>query len=265
MRSRIPAESLCRSRKEMRGLLARRRFYLADLAALAARRDALGEPMPELPEGLSPSELAAYASFLYDRLPEKRRTSLVYHRGGSRIAYQKQSYADSAYSLFSEMLDGATVLYTDSGRAAAEQVFSEIADFCILPFLDRDGSLVRRSRAIAEELGLFLVGTASVGAGELGSLTYALYGRALLLPSAEQLSLSLRIPYPGQQTLSLLLAILSEVSASLTSLEGSLVQALLRVSISLPAAKLERTVFLVRTLLPDTETVGLTPFDADLL
>ena len=265
MQGDIPKINLEAAGTEQHRILARRRFYLADLATLTARDEMSGELSSVLPAGLSPKELAALASMLYDRLPAERKAPLDYHFGGARVAYQRQGYADSAYSLFSEMLDGATVLYTDSGRSAAEQVFSETADFCILPYADRDGSLVRSSRAIAEELGLLLTGTASVGLGESGALTYALYGRALLAPTAQVLLISLRVPYTGEDALSRLLAIAGEARASLVSVEGSRSSALLRASLSVEGGALDRLVFMLRLLLTDTDVVGLFPYDGDEL
>ncbi len=261
MQSEALGSNLGGSEKELSRLTARRRFYLADAANLAARAAAHGKEIPAPPNGLSPEELSAYASMLFDALGAP--SNLVYHEGGSRIAYQRQGFADAAYTLFSETLDGATVLYTESGRGAAEAVFSETADFCILPFSDREGYLVRSSRAIAEELGLVLTGTASVGAGESGALTYALYGRVPLSPASELLLLSLRLPYVSDGLLPRLAAAAKEVGAELRTLEGAKSGALLRASLAVNARELDRLLFILHTLLTDADVVGLSPFSEE--
>ena len=267
MQSDTTARNLLASRGEASRLAARRAFYIADTARERARalslRLAAGEPLSELPlpcEGLSAAELVLYASWLFSELGIKEETLLSYHSGGSRIAYMRQGYADAAYTLFSESLDGATVSYTDSSRAAAEEVFSEVADFCILPYSDREGSPVRATRTVTEELGLLLVGRASVGAGESGALTYALYGRALLVPQAERVLLALRLPGLSQHTLACLSAAAERVGARLSGLAGD-GTAVLHASLSLARGALAHLCFILQAALPGTDVVGLS--DAD--
>lgn len=263
----MPSEALTQnlgsSASELSRLSARRRFYLADAASLAARAVKDGRELPVPPKGLTEGELAEYAEMLYDALGGTVGTTLTYHEGGARIAYLRQGYADAAYTLFADGLDGATVLYTETGRGAAEAVFSEAADFCILPFSDRDGCFVRSTRAITEEMGLVLTGTASVGAGETGTLTYALYGRAPLPPAAELLSLTLRLPFTSDGVLSLLSAAVRAREAELTALEGAKSGALLRVGIRVRRAELDRLLFTLQTILSDTDVVGLAPFSEE--
>ncbi len=264
MQGEVLSENLRSSAAECERLAARRAFYLADAALSAARelspRLAAGEPLSELPltyEGLSPEELVLFGSLLYRALSVGEEDLLSYHSGGSRIAYMRQSYADAAYSLFSESLDGATVSYTESIRAAAEEVFSEIADFCILPYSDREGSPVRASRAIAEELGLRLVGLASVGAGESGALTYALYGRALLPPQAETVSLSLRLPGISPQTLVGIAAACRRVGASVSEIGSDPAGTVLHAELTVRRSELAHLCFILQTALPGTDVAGL--------
>lgn len=268
MQSDTVSRNLSASSAESARLSARRAFYLADQAnetarALAPRLKA-GEGLSDLPlggEGLSPKELVLYGSLLYRALSVSEGTLLSYHSGGSRIAYMRQSYADAAYTLFSDLLDGATVSYTDSSRAAAEEVFSEVADFCILPYSDREGSTVRASRTVTETLGLRLVGRASVGAGDLGALTYALYGRALLPPQTDTVLIDLRLPAISPHALACLAAASERVGAAVLELGGDNAASVLHASLKVRRSELAHLTFIFEVSLPGTDVVGLS--DAD--
>ncbi len=50
-----------------------------------------------------------------------------------RVAYQRNSYADSAYLQFSKLLQDLRVSYSHSSLSACEDVYNGICEYCILP------------------------------------------------------------------------------------------------------------------------------------
>lgn len=114
----------------------------------------------------------------------------------ARIAYMKNAYADEAYDLLAPLLPSPTVSYTDSYRAACEEVGAKEADFCILPY-ENAGGYLTVTEATAERYGLARVGSCRVFHADGTDVThFALYGRDFLSLDAEApCTLLYRFPY----------------------------------------------------------------------
>ncbi len=114
----------------------------------------------------------------------------------ARIAYMKNAYADEAYDLLAPLLPSPTVSYTDSYRAACEEVSAREADFCILPY-ENAGGYLTATEAMAERYDLCRVGSCRVFHADGTDVThFALYGRDFLSLDAEApCTLLYRFPY----------------------------------------------------------------------
>ncbi len=101
-----------------------------------------------------------------------------------RIAYQRSSYADSAYLRFAPLLDSPRALYAHSFSEVCEQVYNGLSEFCILPLeSSAEGQLNSFSRLI-DRFELKTVATCDIPATDgVRSTRFALLRRdAVLLP-----------------------------------------------------------------------------------
>ncbi len=80
----------------------------------------------EIGERLQQDRDRLLESFFSDNeeLPEDAR---------DRIAYQRNSYADSAYLIFAEQLTSPRVLYSHNFQTVCEEVYNQNCEYCILP------------------------------------------------------------------------------------------------------------------------------------
>ena len=126
---------------------------------------------------------------LSDFLPLRENTA-------ARIAYMKNAYADEAYDLLTPHLPSPTVSYTDSYRAACEEVSAREADFCILPYKNAGGYLTA-TEALAERYALCRVDSCRVFHADGTDVThFALYSRNFLSREAQApCTLLYRFPY----------------------------------------------------------------------
>ena len=122
--------------------------------------------------------------------------------GAARVAYMKNPYADEAYEAFASSLPSPTVSYTDSYRAACEEVAMAEADFCILPY-ENAGGYLASTDALAERYGLLRTAGCRVFHADGTDVThFALYGRAFLACDAEAAcTLLYRFPYGEEGSL----------------------------------------------------------------
>ena len=71
-----------------------------------------------------------------------------------RICYVKNHFSDIAYRIFDNALNGITSDYADSFELAAQSVFYENSNGCILPYESENGGIMPGIRAIAEKYEL---------------------------------------------------------------------------------------------------------------
>lgn len=98
-----------------------------------------------------------------------------------RVAYQRNSYSDSAYLQFSKILQDPRVSYSHSFLAACEDVYNGICEYCILPVeSSSEGQLNSFSRLI-ERYDLKIAATCEVTASADDSkiTRFALLSRTL--------------------------------------------------------------------------------------
>jgi len=98
-----------------------------------------------------------------------------------RVAYQRNSYSDSAYLQFSKLLQDPRVSYSHSFLSACEDVYNGICEYCILPVeSSSEGQLNSFSRLI-ERYDLKITATCEVMAGnDAAKITrFALLSRSL--------------------------------------------------------------------------------------
>lgn len=84
-----------------------------------------------------------FAALLGDGEEERRRT-----------VYVRTPAADGVYTRFSRAFHDCTVSYADTFEQACGQVYTEQADFAILPLWDSGGEIVRTTRALTEKYEL---------------------------------------------------------------------------------------------------------------
>lgn len=100
-----------------------------------------------------------------------------------RVAYQRNSYSDSAYLQFSKILQDPRVSYSHSFLAACEDVYNGVCEYCILPVeSSAEGQLNSFSRLI-ERFDLKIAATCEVMAGnDAAKITrFALLSRTLTI------------------------------------------------------------------------------------
>lgn len=120
----------------------------------------------------------------------------------ARIAYMKNPYADEAYEALSPALSSTTVSYTDSYRAACEDVATGDADFCILPY-ENAGGEISTTEALAERYALCRVQSCRVFHADGTDVThFALYGKDFLpIDEGAACTLLYRFPYDKEELL----------------------------------------------------------------
>lgn len=99
----------------------------------------------------------------------------------SRIAYQRSSYADTAYLTLAPLLPDPRATYTHSFPAACEEVYNGLCEFCILPLENSSEGQLSSFTRLIDRYGLRIAATADVRATD-GSRTtcFALLRRATL-------------------------------------------------------------------------------------
>ena len=262
-------KNLSGSLGESRRVAARRAFYLDDAAAAAAssisERLTLGEDLFDClvacrsPEGLAVDETAHFALRLGRHLAPPIARLLSLHSGGMRITYVRQGLADAAYTALTSRLPNPTVRYSDTLSEAVDAVVAGNYDFCILPYSDGDGNVVRSARRLRELSGLHVVSIAEVERPDGTPLSYALVARDFLMPSGDRHLLEVRLPSLSPEPLELLLAILRGSAGELLSLESDGEGGRLRVSLSLSRATLVPFLVAYQYLIPGGEIDTLVP------
>lgn len=101
-------------------------------------------------------------------------------RAEQHIAYQKNSYADTAYLQFAPLLNAPRATYVHSFHSACEDVYNDVCDYCILPIENAsEGNLVGFSKLIVR-YGLKIVATCEVFGNEgMRSTRFALLRKNL--------------------------------------------------------------------------------------
>ena len=137
----------------------------------------------------------------------------------ARIAYMKNPYADEAYEAFAPSLSSPTASYTDSYRAACEDVATGDADLCILPYENAGGQLPT-TEALAERYALCRVQSCRVFHADGTDVThFALYGKTFLaLDADDACTLLYRFPYAKEESLARHFAAMGAFSVSATHL-----------------------------------------------
>lgn len=98
-----------------------------------------------------------------------------------RIAYQRSSYADTAYFRFAPYLSDPRAVYTHSFPAACEEVYNGLCEYCILPLENSSEGPLSSFTRLIDRFGLRIAATADVTATD-GSRTtrFALLHRGSL-------------------------------------------------------------------------------------
>ena len=242
---------------------ARRAFYLDDAAAETASeilgRLSDGEETVDclarcrIPEGLTTQELAHFALCLGRHLALPIARVLPLHSGGMRITYVRQGLGDAAYTALTSRLPSPTVRYSNTTAEAIDSVASGSFDFCILPYADGEGSIVRSVRRLREQAGLRVVSLAAIERPETTPLTYALVCRDFLMPSGERQLLELRLPSLSGDVPARLLALVQGCAGELLALESEGTAGRLRASVSVTRGNLIPFLTAYMTLIPSGE------------
>ena len=126
-----------------------------------------------------------------------------------RVAYQRNSYADSAYLQFSKILHDPRVSYAHSFIAACEDVYNGICEYCILPVeSSAEGQLNSFSRLI-ERFDLKIAATCEVAGTDASKITrFALLSRSMtvMLQKGKQTFFEFAAPMGGSPSTAALLS-----------------------------------------------------------
>ncbi len=99
----------------------------------------------------------------------------------ARIAYQRSSYADTAYLQFAAFLQDPRAVYTHSFPAACEEIYNELCEYCILPLENSAEGPLNTFARLIDDFGLRIAATADVTANDGTRTTcFALLRRTLL-------------------------------------------------------------------------------------
>ena len=135
-------------------------------------------------------------------------SSNAYHR----IAYQRNSYADSAYLKFAKLLPLPRLSYAHSFASACEEVYNGLCEFCILPLESTAEGLLSTFFRLMEQYDLKIAATCDIASGADATRTsrFALLRRSLtptLDPRQESLYFSFCIPQRSEPGLSELMLV----------------------------------------------------------
>ena len=103
-----------------------------------------------------------------------------------RIAYQRSSYADTAYLKFAELLETPRAFYTHSFPAACEEVYNGICEYCLLPLENTSEGRLNSFTRLIDRFGLKIAATCSVSAADGSRATQFALLRRQLVPLQEQ-------------------------------------------------------------------------------
>lgn len=251
---------------------ARRALSLDDSARLAAGvyadRIATGDSPQDALAGLAPEELlfpldrAVFARRLAARIADGYAGLLPMAGAGRRTAYVHNAFSDEAYLSFSRRISGMTVSYRGDLRSVAEDVSTGAADFCILPYADREGNRVHTASSLAERLELRLVMLAGVDGGEDGDgLTYALYAAGFLPVGTGTARVSFRMPELSCRMLSEFLAALDSLGAALLTCLATGEEKTGELTVMLPVGELPVALVYLCLFAPGAETTGFCPVE----
>lgn len=157
----------------------------------------------EIRKNLEEKNLLSYA-FFFPEIEEAPPKELC------RVAYQRNSYADSAYWQFSKILQDPRVSYAHSFIAACEDVYNGICEYCILPVeSSAEGQLNSFSRLI-ERFDLKIAATCEVSGTDASKVTrFALLSRDLsvMLQKGKQTFFEFAAPVGGSPSTAALLSV----------------------------------------------------------
>ena len=83
-----------------------------------------------------------------------------------RIAYQRSSYADTAYLQFATLLRDPRAVYTHSFPAACEEIYNELCEYCILPLENSSEGPLNTFARLIDRFGLRIAATTDVTAND---------------------------------------------------------------------------------------------------
>ena len=157
---------------------------------------------------------------LYRRLAKKRpfSASLFFSdtetpssNAYNRIAYQRSSYADSAYLKFAKLLPLPRLSYAHSFVSACEDVYNGLCEFCILPLENTTEGVLSTFFRLIEQYDLKIAATCDISSTDAGRTSrFALLRRSLtptLDPQQESLYYSFCIPQRSEPGLSELMLV----------------------------------------------------------
>lgn len=126
-----------------------------------------------------------------------------------RIAYQRNTYADSAYLRFAEHVQDPRSIYTHSFISACEDVYNGICDCCILPTESSSEGQLGSFLRLIEQYELKIIATCDVNATDTSRFTrFALLARypAPLTKTGKESYLELLTPLGEDPTAASLLS-----------------------------------------------------------
>ena len=99
----------------------------------------------------------------------------------SRVVYQRNSYADSAYLLFASFLGDSRAIYSHSFPTACEDVYNGVCQYCILPLENSSEGQLSSFVRLIDRYGLKIAATCDVATTDGSRVTrFALLRRSVL-------------------------------------------------------------------------------------
>ncbi len=133
---------------------------------------------------------------LIGRLQHFVDTDLSKVIGNGRIAYQKNTFTDTAFLRFSSLLDSPRATYTHSFLSACEEVRNGNCQYCILPIENAtEGRLVSFAKLI-NRFALKIIATCEITENEGKSTRFALLSASYEMLSASGAECFLEISIP---------------------------------------------------------------------
>lgn len=142
-----------------------------------------------------------------------------------RIAYQRSSYADTAYLRFADLLSIPRAVYTHSFPAACEEVYNGLCEYCLLPLENSSEGPLNSFTRLIDRYELKIAATCDVTAADGSRTTRFALVRRQLVPIAygeerEERRFELSLPPDASPSVPILLCVAELCGLTLSRLDS---------------------------------------------
>ena len=149
------------------------------------------ERIKSFSEGMACNDKVLFSDLYLERLKESGYSAILQDflsegRGGGRISYVRNGFADEAYDVFSQEITDTRVKYCEKLKDAVRDVVSDVSEFALLPLEQRGARISTVEEMLfSNELKIAAI-TPVFGFDGLADMKYALVSKNYRIPKLRQ-------------------------------------------------------------------------------